>query len=102
MSEQALPIPLSGIPWLQDKFSYRMSKLASALIVASSIQSSLWLEAIIEPTMILLGWSFFSYFAPSTQYLALFSEINSIFEKDGYFLVGSEVPLNILGATLWI
>ena len=27
-SEQALPIPLSGMPWLQERFSSRMSKQA--------------------------------------------------------------------------
>lgn len=55
-----------------------------------------------EPMIILLGKSFLSSSAPSTQYFALFSEINSIFEKDGSLRRGSLVALNILGATLTI
>jgi hypothetical protein len=43
-----------------------------------------------------------SSLAPSTQYFARFSEINSIFENDGSLLKGSEVPLKIRGATFTI
>jgi hypothetical protein len=60
------------------------------------------LAAITDPTKILLGKSAFNYFAPSTQYLALFSDISSIFENEGYFLSISDVPLKIRGATLTI
>lgn len=52
--------------------------------------------------MMLFGKSFFSSFAPSTQYLALFYEISSMFEKEGSLLNGSDVPLKIRGATLTI
>ncbi len=38
-SEQALPIPLSGIPWLQDKLSSRMSNWALLANYARSSQS---------------------------------------------------------------
>lgn len=76
--------------------------MASTHILANYSQSSLWFAAIIEPIIILFGKSFLSYFAPYTQYLALFYEISSILENDGSFLSGSEVPLNILGATFTI
>jgi len=58
--------------------------------------------AMIDPMIILLGKSFFNYNAPSTQYLALFSEISSMLENDGSLLKMSDVPLKILGATLTI
>jgi hypothetical protein len=60
------------------------------------------MAAITDPINTLSGKSFLSYLAPSTQYLALFSEISSIFENDGSFLSGSEVPLKIRGATFTI
>jgi cytoplasmic iron level regulating protein YaaA (DUF328/UPF0246 family) len=56
----------------------------------------------IEPIKTLLGKSFFSSIAPSTQYFALFSEISYILEKEGYFRRGSFVALKIRGATLTI
>ena len=55
-----------------------------------------------DPIIIFEGWSFFNSFAPSTQYFALFSEMSSMLENEGYFLKGSFVALKILGATFWI
>ena len=79
-----------------------MSKLAYALIFANSVQSSSLYDAIIDPTNTLSGNSFFNSLPPSTQYLAFFSEINSILENDGSLRKLSLVPLKILGATLTI
>ena len=53
-----------------------------------------------EPMITLLGWSFFNSLAPSIQYLALFYEMSSMLEKDGYLLRMSLVALKIRGATL--
>jgi len=55
-----------------------------------------------EPIIILLGKSFFNSLAPYTQYLALFSEINSMLENEGSFLSISVVALKIRGATFVI
>jgi hypothetical protein len=79
-----------------------MSKLASTHILARACQSSLLYDAMIDPIKTLSGKSFLSYLAPSTQYLAFFSEINSMFEKEASVLRGLLVALNILGDTLTI
>jgi hypothetical protein len=79
-----------------------MSKLAYLHIVASANQSYYWYEAITDPINTLSGNYFLIYFAPSTQYFALFSEINSILENEASVLNGLFVALNILGDTLTI
>lgn len=76
-----------------------MSKSAICDSLARSYQSCWLWAAIIDPMSTLLGKSFMSSFAPYTQYFALFSEMSSMFEKEGSLLRMSVVPLKILGAT---